>query len=102
MGPSQSKQFARSHRVLNRAQWSSLAVSRVLRGRLVATCAPAGPLVSGRDETIARRWGPRIAATGRYRDAVRSSKASCVKVSGLRWRCLLLLVPLPWADRVWA
>ena len=37
-----------------------------------------------------------------YRDAVRASKDSLVKVSGLRWVCLLLLVPLPWAGGVWA
>ncbi len=46
--------------------------------------------------------GPQIAAKGLYRDAVRSSKEYFVKASGLRRRCLLLLVPLPWAGRVWA
>jgi hypothetical protein len=35
------------HRVLNRAAWSSLAARRVLLGRLVATSAGDGPLVSG-------------------------------------------------------
>lgn len=38
-----------------------------------------------------------LRAMGRSRDAVRSSKGSFVKVSGLRWLCLMLLVPLPWA-----
>ncbi len=102
MGLSQTRQWTRYHRVLNRAQWSSLAVSRVLLGLLVATFAPRGPLVFGLDETIERRWGPRIAAKGLYRDAVRSSKDYFVKVSGLRWLCLMLLVPIPWAERVWA
>jgi len=102
VGLSHTKRFARYHRVLNRAKWSSLAVSRVLPGLLVAAFAPAGPVVVGLDETIERRWGAKIAAKGRYRDAVRSSKGYFVKVSGLRWRGLLLLVPLPWAGRVWA
>jgi hypothetical protein len=102
MGLGQTKRWSCSHRGLNRAQWSSLAVARVLLGQLVAALAPTGVLVVGLDETIARRWGPRIAAKGLDRDAVRSSKDSFVKVSGLRWLCLLLLVPLPWADRVWA
>lgn len=102
MGLSQSKQFARYRRVLNRAKWSGLAVSRVLLGLLVAAFAPAGPLVFGLDETIERRWGPRIAAKGLYRDAVRSSKEYFVKVGGLRWLCLMLLVPIPWVGRVWA
>src|SRR5215216_1107664 len=55
MGLSQTKQWTRYHRVLNRAKWSSLAVSRVLLGLLVATFAPAGPVVVGVDETIERR-----------------------------------------------
>jgi hypothetical protein len=102
MGLSHSKHFARYHRALNRARWSSLAVARVLLGLLVAALAPAGPLVFGLDETIERRWGPRIAAKGLYRDAVRSSKDYFVTVSGLRWLCLMLLVAIPWAERVWA
>jgi len=102
MGLSHTKHFGRYHRVLNRAKWSSLAVARVLLGLLVAVFAPAGPLVFGLDETIERRWGPQIAAKGLYRDAVRSSKEYLVKVSGLRWLCLMLLVPIPWAERVWA
>src|SRR5215218_1997310 len=102
MGLHHCKHFARYHRVLNRAKWSSLALARVLLGLLVAVFAPAGPLVFGLDETIERRWGPQIAAKGLYRDAVRSSKDYLVKVSGLRWLCLLLLVPLPWAGCCWA
>jgi len=102
MGLRQSKRWSCYHRVLNRARWSSLAVSRVLLGLLVAAFALGGPLVLGLDETIERRWGPKIAAKGLYRDAVRSSKGYLVKVSGLRWLCLMLLVPIPWAGRVWA
>ena len=33
---------------------------------------------------------------------VRSSKSFFVKTSGLRWVCLMLLAPIPWAERVWA
>ncbi len=102
MGLSQTKRWTRYHRVLNRAKWSSLAAGRVLLGLLVAAFAPAGPVVVGVDETIERRWGAKIAAKGLYRDAVRSSKDYFVKVSGLRWLCLMLLVPIPWAGRAWA
>jgi hypothetical protein len=102
VGLGQVRTFQTYHRVLNRASWSSLGASRILLGLLVATFAPTGPLVVGIDETIERRRGPTIAATGIYRDPVRSSHPHFVKVNGLRWVCLMLLVPIPWAARVWA
>src|SRR5215213_10143586 len=102
MGLAHTRRFERYHRVLNRARWSSLAASRVLLSLLVAAFAPTGPLLVGIDETIERRRGPRIAAKGIYRDPVRSSHAHFVKASGLRWIGLMLLVPIPWAGRVWA
>jgi DDE superfamily endonuclease len=102
MGLAGARRFERYHRVLNRARWSSLAVSRVLLNLLVVAFAPTGPLLFGIDETIERRWGKRIAAKGIYRDPVRSSHEHCVKASGLRWICLMLLVPIPWVGRVWA
>ena len=95
-------QFHRYHRVLSRARWSSLAVSRALLHLLIAAFAPTGPLVFGLDETLERRRGRKIAAKGIYRDAVRSSHSHFVKASGLRWVCLMLLVPIPWAARTWA
>ena len=100
MGLAHSRRFERYHRVLNRAQWSSLAASRVLLGLLVATFVPTGPLLVGIDETIERRRGKRIVAKGIYRDPVRSNHAHFVKASGLRWICLMLLVRIPWAGRV--
>jgi hypothetical protein len=102
MGLSQERHFQTYHRVLNRAAWSSLAASRILLQLLVRAFAPEGPLVFGLDDTIERRWGARIAARGIYRDPVRSSHSHFVKVSGLRWLCMMLLVPVPWAGKVWA
>src|SRR5215212_6604584 len=102
MGLAHTRRFERYHRVLNRAQWSSLAASRVLLDLLIAAFVPTGPLLVGIDETIERRRGKRIAAKGIYRDPVRSSHEHFVKASGLRWICLMLLAPIPWAGRVWA
>ena len=102
MGLEQQPHFQTYHRVFNRAVWSALAASRILLSLLVQAFAPHGPLVFGLDDTIERRWGARIAARGIYRDPVRSSQSHFVKVSGLRWLCLMLLVPIPWAARVWA
>ena len=103
MGLGQTEQFQRYHRVLNRAVWSGREVSHVLLGLLVKTFVPSSsPLVIGVDETLERRWGKKIAAKGVYRDPVRSTHERFVKSSGLRWVCLMLLVPVPWARRVWA
>jgi len=94
--------FQTYHRVLNRAVWSSLALSRVLLGLVITAFVPAGPVVIGIDETIERRRGATIKAKGIYRDPVRSSHGHFVKASGLRWICLMLLVPIPWTTRTWA
>jgi hypothetical protein len=103
MGLDQEKQFHRYHRVLSHARWSSREVSRVLLGLLVEMFVPEGePLVVGVDETLERRYGKKIAAKGIYRDPVRSTHEHFVKSSGLRWVCVMLLVEIPWAARVWA
>ena len=103
MGLSQERQFQNYHRVLNRATWSSRALSRILLCLLLRAFVPADtPVVLGLDDHIERRRGAKIAAKGIYRDAVRSSKSFFVKTSGLRWISLMLLAPIPWAQRVWA
>jgi hypothetical protein len=103
MGLDQYKRFHRYHRVLSHASWSSLKASRVLLGLLVGTFVTEGyPLIVGIDETLERRWGKKISARGVYRDPVRSTHETFVKSSGLRWVCVMLLVEIPWASRVWA
>src|SRR5438309_490967 len=102
MGLSQEQQFQRYHRVLNRAQWSSLALARVLLALLVHTFVAEGPVVIGVDDTLERRRGAKIKAKGIYRDPVRSSHSHVVKASGLRWLCAMLLVKIRWAERTWA
>src|SRR5215211_2208625 len=103
MGLSQERQFQNYHRVLNRDRWSSRNLSRILLRLLVRAFVPADQaVVLGVDDHIERRRGAKIAAKGIYRDGVRSSKSFFVKTSGLRWVCLMLLAPIPWAKRVWA
>ncbi|WP_051358277.1 IS701 family transposase, partial [Rubidibacter lacunae] len=102
LGLAHTRQYPNFHRVLSRARWSPLAASQLLLNQLLATFAPTGPLLLVIDDTIERRWGRRIAARGIYRDPVRSSRDHCVKASGLRWLSLMLLVKVPWAQRLWA
>ena len=102
MGLDHRSDFQTYHRVLNRCVWSPLEGSRLRLQVLLATFAPSGRLVFGLDDTIGRRRGDRIAAKGIYRDPVRSSQGHFVKASRLRWLSLMLLVPVSWADRIWA
>jgi DDE superfamily endonuclease len=115
MGLSFETHYQNYHRVLNRAVWSNLKASRILLGLLINAFVPTGPLILGLDDTIERRKGAKIAAKGIYRNPVRSSQSHFVKTSGLRfllvrqhltgysrWLCLMLLVPVPFASRVWA
>jgi hypothetical protein len=103
MGLSQEKRFDKYHRVLNRDKWSGLRLSQILLVLLVSTFVAVGlPVLIGADETLERRWGPKIIERGIYRDPVRSSKKQLVKASGLRWVCLMLIVDIPWAGRSWA
>ncbi len=59
-------------------------------------------MVIGVNDTIERRWGPKIKARGIYRDPVRSSRGHFVRASGLRWLSLMVMVLIPWANRRWA
>jgi hypothetical protein len=78
---------------------SPRAASRVLLGPLLDAFAPRGPVLLGRDDTVERRRGKRIAAKGICRDPVRPSHGHFVKACGLRWLSPMLLVPIPWAGR---
>jgi hypothetical protein len=102
MGLSGEKHFVNYHRVLQRARWSSHALSQTLLRLVVTTFAPTGVVVLGGDETIERRRGAKIKAKGIYRDPVRSSHSHFVKASGLRWVNLMLLAHIPFAERIWA
>jgi hypothetical protein len=102
MGKSEEKNFQNYHRVLNRAQWSCLSAAVILLKLLVKVFVPCGTILLGMDDTIERRRGEQIKAKGIYRDPVRSSHSHFVKASGLRWLCLMLVVEVPFAKKVWA
>ena len=97
IGRAMAANFGRDHQVLNRARWTLRKVSRRLILLLIGQLLDKDePIVIEPDDTIQRRWGPRINARGIYRDPVRSSRGHFVKVSGLRWLSFMLLTPLPW------
>lgn len=103
MGLADSPDFGKYHRVLNRARWKPLLLSRLLLGLIILLCLPAGAaLTLAVDETLERRWGRQIKYKGWFRDPIRSTKKKVVHSPGLRWLCLSILVPVPWSPRPWA
>ena len=104
MGLSDEAGFAKYHRVLNRALWSSLQMSRVLLVLLIEHLTQDDePLVFGIDETLERRRGQSHQRQGsvprrRCAQASRtwSGRADCAG-STLMW-----LAHIPWANRTWA
>ena len=103
MGLAAERRFTNYHRVLNRATWSARHGSQILLGVLLTRLVPPGAtIVLGADDTVERRSGRRIKAKGCYRDAVRSTKKHVIHCFGLKWVAMMLLVPVPWSQRVWA
>ncbi len=103
VGLDDERHFTTYHRVLNRATWSPLALSKVLLGLiLTAFVGPEAPLLLVIDDTLERRYGRRVAYRARYHDPVRSASGHVVTTSGVRWLCICALVRVPWSSRPWA
>jgi hypothetical protein len=98
----EERNFSKYHRVLSRAEWNSLALSKILLGMLITILPASWPILIAVDETLERRKGKKIKAKGVYRDAVRSSQSKVITSFGLKWECMTLIVPLPWCSRPWA
>ena len=102
-GNAQGANFSSFHQVLNRAQWSPLALSRQLLLLIVETFVPASASVDlVIDETLERRWGSKISKRGHYRDSALSSRKRSVSSPGLRWIVMAVVVTLPWTKQKWA
>ena len=71
-------------------------------GLLISLVPVPFPIIIGVDETIERRKGKKIKAKGCYRDAVRSTEKHVIRCFGLKWLCMMLIVPVPWSERYWA
>jgi DDE superfamily endonuclease len=102
-GHEQDPHFSAFHQVLNRARWSPLQASRCLLKLIVETFVQVGGTLDiVIDETLERRWGPKIRKRGHYRDSALSSHARSVSSPGLRWIVLAVVVRAPWTKQRWA
>jgi len=102
MGLASIANYSKYHRVLSRAKWDGLMLSKILLGLLIELLPESWPILIAVDETLERRRGKKIKAKGLYRDAVQSSQSNVVTSYGLKWECMTLIVPLPWCKRPWA
>lgn len=103
LGLAHDTHFTNFHRVLNRARWCARDAARILLFLLIAAFVAAGaPLVLAADDTIERRPSRTIQARGLYRDPTRSTRGRVVRVWGLKWVVMAVLVRVPWSGRVWA
>ena len=102
MGKADDTGFSLYHHVLNRAQWSSLAVSQRLLHLIVRTFCGSNSITLVVDETLERRWGKQISTRGHWRDSLQSSHTRSVSTSGLRWIVVAAVVALPWTRQRWA
>jgi hypothetical protein len=103
LGLEEEKNWSKHHHVLNRAQWSGLQVSTILLRLLVETFVPErGVVTIVVDETLERRWGPRIRKRGHWRDSLASGRNMNVSTSGIRWLVFALVVSVPWTPYSWA
>lgn len=103
MGLADTPHFTNYHRVLNRAQWSTWVVSKLLLRLIIRLClTEREALLLVIDETLERRQGPTIRYIAWFRDPLRSTAKRVSHALGIRWICLTVLVRVPWSQRPWA
>lgn len=102
LGLEQEGDWSKYHHVLNRAQWDGLLLSALLLTLLVETFVATGPIHIVVDETLERRWGPKITKRGHWRDSLASSRKVNVSTSGLRWLVFTVVVAVPWSHHDWS
>lgn len=98
LGLEQGNDWSKYHHVLNRAQWDGLSLSAILLHLIVDTFVAHAAVISITvDETLERRWGPKIRQRGHWRDSLASSRKRSVSSSGLRWLSFAVVVKVPWS-----
>jgi hypothetical protein len=90
------------HRVLSLAQWSGLSLAAILTRFILQHFWPQGRIRLVGDDTVTEHPGPKVYGKARHRDAVRSSHSYTAWRWGHKWVVLAILVPFPFATRLWA
>ena len=103
LGLEREGDWSKYHHVLNRARWDGLQLSAILLNLIINTFVACGAVIYITvDETLERRWGPKISKRGHGRDSLASSRGMSVSSSGLRWLSLAVVVNVPWSPLHWS
>lgn len=89
-----TKHWSAYENVLSRARLRMLALARILFGLIVELLPEDVPVELVVDETLVRRYGPRVVGVGLHRDPVLSSRRRKVVSPGHKWVVLSVIVRL--------
>lgn len=96
--PWATKRWGAYEDVLRRSRMSLWRLAQALLHQMLAL-VPEGAVVElVVDETLVRRYGPRVVGVAVHHDAARSSHGRHVTTPGHKWVVLSVLVPLPFTD----
>lgn len=94
-----SKHWSAYENVLRRARMNMLRLARKLFEWVVALVPPESVIELVVDESLVRRYGPRVVGVGMHRDAVRSSHGCHAVTPGHKWVVVSVVVRLPFMRR---
>jgi hypothetical protein len=97
-----TKHWSAYENVLRRARLRMLVLARILFGLIVDLLPEGVPVELVVDETLVRRYGPRVVGVGLHRDPVLSSRRRKTVSPGHKWVVLSVVVRLPFMRRALA
>ena len=101
MGLGEAAGFAVHHRVLSHGHWCSRAVAHRLSLLLVAAFGGRARWWPGSTTASSGAGGRGSRRAGSTATWSAPAEGTSHKASGLRWLCVMLLAPVPWAGCVW-
>jgi len=97
-----TKHWSAYENVLGRARLRMLVLARMLFRLILSLLPEDAPVELVVDETLVRRYGPRVVGVGLHRDPVRSSRRHKTMSPGHKWVVLSVVVELPFVGRALA
>jgi len=96
------KHWSAYENVPRRARLHMRGLARLLFGLILEFVPKRAPIDLAADESLVRRYGPRVVGVGMHRDAVRSSHRRNAVSPGHKWVTLSVVVRLPFVKRALA